>query len=159
MKMILLAAAAALAMPALAQTTPATSSPGTGMPDTATPADSTAPQSTQDTNMSPAQTDPMPATPADTANPAGTTTQTNSMPMANSAGDPVGGYQPSAPAMSGTMTPGVQPVFRAAPSPSEAYPAPAPMASYPICKKGQFDKCMNGPRSTHSREVRGRPSR
>jgi hypothetical protein len=54
----------------------------------------------------------------------------------------MGGYQPAQPPMTGTMSPGVTPTFQPAPSPSEAYPAPAPMAKYPICKKGQYDKCM-----------------
>ena len=26
--------------------------------------------------------------------------------------------------------------------PDEAYPAPPPLAHYPFCKPGQFDKCM-----------------
>lgn len=138
MKLFLLAAAAVIAMPATAQMQPGTQS-GTSTPDSATP-----------------------ATPADAANPPGTTTQ-DAMPAQSSetmpnrpAGDPVGGYQPAGSPMTGTMTPGVSPVFRAAPSPSEAYPAPAPLASYPVCRPGQFDKCMNGTRSTHSRQVRAR---
>ena len=56
--------------------------------------------------------------------------------------DPVGGYQPSHPAIMGTLPPGVKPVYVPAPSPDEAYPAPPPLAHYPICKPGQFDKCM-----------------
>ena len=56
--------------------------------------------------------------------------------------DPVGGYQPSRPAMSGPVTPGVTPVYVQAPSPDQAYPAPPPLAHYPFCKPGQFDKCM-----------------
>jgi hypothetical protein len=62
--------------------------------------------------------------------------------MANSAGDPVGGYQPAGPALSGTATPGAPVTFRAAQTPDQAFPAPAPLASYPICKAGQFDNCM-----------------
>lgn len=69
------------------------------------------------------------------------------------AGDPVGGYQPSAPPMSGPMQPGATVTFQAAQSPDQAYPAPAPMAKYPMCKPGQFDKCMQGAGSTHSRQV------
>ena len=53
-----------------------------------------------------------------------------------------GGYQPAMPAVQGTPTPGVAPTFQAAPTPAQAYPAPAPLAKYPICKKGQFDQCM-----------------
>ncbi|MGN6819348.1 MAG: hypothetical protein ACTHJR_11830 [Sphingomonas sp.] len=29
-----------------------------------------------------------------------------------------------------------------APPPEVAFPPPAPLASYPFCKRGQFDKCM-----------------
>jgi len=66
-----------------------------------------------------------------------TTTTTTTAPA-----DPVGGYQPSHPAIMGTLPPGVKPVYVQAPSPDEAYPAPPPLAHYPICKPGQFDKCM-----------------
>ena len=169
MKMFLLAAAAVIAMPALAQTTPQS---GTSTPDSATPAtpaDQTTPPADPSTTTPPSggmQSMP-PSTPADTANPAGTTTQDpmpaqttatapDAAPMGNAAGDPVGGYQPAAPALSGTPTAGVAPTFRAAPSPSEAYPAPAPLAHYPICKPGQFDNCMQGAGSTHSRQVHRR---
>jgi hypothetical protein len=37
--------------------------------------------------------------------------------------------------------PGATIVFQQAPAPDVAYPAPAPMAQYPICKKGQYDNC------------------
>ncbi|WP_448661677.1 hypothetical protein ACG3SL_13500 [Sphingomonas sp. CJ20] len=53
-----------------------------------------------------------------------------------------GGYMPAAPALSGPLTPGARVVFNQAPSPDVAYPAPAPRKSYPICKRGQFDQCM-----------------
>ena len=66
-----------------------------------------------------------------------TTTTTTTVPA-----DPVGGYQPSHPAIMGTLPPGVKPVYVQAPSPDEAYPAPPPLAHYPFCKPGQFDKCM-----------------
>ncbi|GAA0320576.1 hypothetical protein GCM10009087_33630 [Sphingomonas oligophenolica] len=56
--------------------------------------------------------------------------------------DPVGGYQPSHPAISGPVTPGVKPIYVQAPSPDQAYPAPPPLDHYPICKPGQFDKCL-----------------
>ena len=45
-------------------------------------------------------------------------------------------------AIMGTLPPGVKPVYVQAPSPDEAYPAPPPLAHYPICKPGQFDKCL-----------------
>lgn len=55
--------------------------------------------------------------------------------------DPRGGYMPSAPALSGTPMPGQPVIFVPSASPSEAYPAPAPLSHYPICKRGQFDNC------------------
>jgi hypothetical protein len=55
--------------------------------------------------------------------------------------DPVGGYQPTAPALSGTPEPGSQVIVNPSPSPSVAFPPPAPLKSYPVCKKGQFDDC------------------
>ena len=58
----------------------------------------------------------------------------------SSGSDPVGGYQPSQPMP--TASGGVQPVFTPGPSVAQAYPAPAPLQNYPICKKGQYDKCM-----------------
>ncbi|MDB5704892.1 MAG: hypothetical protein JWN66_2008 [Sphingomonas bacterium] len=56
--------------------------------------------------------------------------------------DPAGGYQPAQPAMSGPPTPGVKPTFVQAPPPDQAFPAPPPLAHYPICKRGQFDNCL-----------------
>jgi hypothetical protein len=55
--------------------------------------------------------------------------------------DPRGGYMPSGPALSGTPTPGAQIIFVPSASPGEAYPAPAPLKHYPLCKRGQFDNC------------------
>ncbi|MEO7691958.1 MAG: hypothetical protein ABIS51_21920 [Sphingomonas sp.] len=72
--------------------------------------------------------------------PAQATTTTNASTTVPA--DPVGGYQPSHPAIMGTLPPGVKPVYVQAPSPDEAYPAPPPLAHYPICKPGQFDKCL-----------------
>jgi hypothetical protein len=127
MKFILLAATALIAAPVLAQTTPA-------------PAETqTAPAGTPDQSTTPppadASTAPTDAAAA-TAGQAGTPA-----PMTTGSGDPVGGYAPTGSAVSGG-TPGTAPTFRAAPTPAEAYPAPAPLAKYPVCKKGQFDKCM-----------------
>ncbi|WP_374944837.1 hypothetical protein [Sphingomonas sp.] len=144
MKLILLAATAMLAVPALAQTTPSTDAgtmqsapPAAGTPMTADPAQ------TADPAMQ------APATPApSTDGTSGMAPQGQPMPMQSSGSmpadgtTPMGGYQPSGAPMTGTMTPGMRPTFQAAQSPSEAYPAPAPMAKYPICKKGQYDKCM-----------------
>ena len=143
MKLVLLAAAAMIAVPALAQTTPATPPADQTMPagDPAAPTDASNPNQ---------------AAPA----PIGSPTQQAPMapPMTSTTGDPVGGYQPSMPAMSGG-TAGAAPVFRPAMSPDQAYPAPAPLAHYPMCKPGQFDKCMQGAGSTHSRQVHRRRSR
>lgn len=61
---------------------------------------------------------------------------------ATTTADPVGGYQPSQPALSGPAQPGVKPTFVQAPPPDQAFPPPPPLAKYPICKRGQFDKCM-----------------
>ncbi|MDB5704893.1 MAG: hypothetical protein JWN66_2009 [Sphingomonas bacterium] len=63
-------------------------------------------------------------------------------PTDATAPDPVGGYQPAQPAMSGPATPGVKPTFVQAPPPDQAFPPPPPLAHYPICKRGQFDNCM-----------------
>ena len=130
MKLILLAATALIAAPLAAQTTPPT------------PAESTMPADQTTTDPTPETPAPMPMQ-AQGAADAATMPAQQPMPgqMQNSTMTP-GGYQPSAPAMSGTMTPGVAPIYKPAMSPSEAYPAPAPMAKYPICKKGQYDKCM-----------------
>lgn len=54
----------------------------------------------------------------------------------------MGGYQPDRPAMSGPVAPGQQVIFQAAPPPDVAYPAPPPLQHYPVCKKGQFDGCI-----------------
>jgi hypothetical protein len=57
--------------------------------------------------------------------------------------DPVGGYQPSTPLMSGTPMAGQPVIFRpSTQTPSQAYPAPAPLPEYPPCRAGQTDDCM-----------------
>lgn len=93
-----------------------------GMPafaqDTMTQQDQTVPA------PAPAQTPPPTAVPADAAT-------------------PPGGYQPSQPPLSGTPVAGQRVIFQQAPSPDQAYPAPAPLAEYPVCKRGQTDKCRN----------------
>ncbi|MES2058019.1 MAG: hypothetical protein V4564_18925 [Pseudomonadota bacterium] len=61
---------------------------------------------------------------------------------ATSAGSSPGGYGPTGSALSGPVQPGATVVFRQAPSPDQAYPAPAPLAKYPPCKRGQTDHCM-----------------
>lgn len=92
-----------------------------------------------------AQTTPAPADPAMAPQtmPAPTDPAMAPAPAGQSMGTmTTGGYQPAMPAMQGTPTPGVAPTFQAAPTPAQAFPAPAPLAKYPICKKGQFDQCM-----------------
>ena len=144
MKLILLAATALVAAPLAAQTTPA-------MPDQSTmPAEQT---TTDPTPASPAPM-PMQSQPMQQGQPMQNQSMSpTTMPQGNMPSEPTsgpmqgstmtpGGYQPSAPPMSGTMTPGVAPIYRAAPTPDQAYPAPAALDHYPICKKGQYDKCM-----------------
>lgn len=135
MKLILLAATALIAAPVLAQTTPAA------------PPAQTAPAGAADQSMTPPPADAS-TPPADAAAPAPADAApmpqaSTPAPMTTGSGDPTGGYAPTGSALSGG-TPGatVAPTFRAAPSPAEAYPAPAPMAKYPVCKKGQYDKCI-----------------
>ena len=144
MKFILLAAAAVIAAPAIAQdqtmTPPAdqTMPAPTPTPDASMPADDTmsAPDSTMSTPDTAAPTTAMPQQPP----------MAGDAPMAtggdSSMADPAGGYQPSAPPLQGTPAPGTTVRFQQAPTPDQAYPAPAPMAKYPICKKGQYDNCM-----------------
>ena len=52
---------------------------------------------------------------------------------------PPGGY---APPPASPPPPGATVVFKEAPPPNVAFPPPAPLASYPPCKRGQFDKCV-----------------
>jgi hypothetical protein len=66
---------------------------------------------------------------------------------------PAGGYQPSQPAMSGQMAPGATVRYQPAQDPATAYPAPAPKASYPICKTGQYDGCTQASDARGSRKA------
>lgn len=137
MKFALLAAAAVIATPVLAQDTPG-----------AAPTDQTAPAG-DPSRGDPSQGDPT----MQTTSAGGTQTTADTSGGAMSGGmadaptdataaDATGGYQPSGPATSGPVQPGAQVVFQQAPSPSQAFPPPPPMKSYPICKKGQYDNCM-----------------
>ena len=110
---ILMLAAFALAAPAMAQET-AMPAPAPTMPE-------------------PAPTEAAPADPAAPTAQAGTGT----MPSGET---PVGGYGPTV--TNTPVTPGATVRFQAAPSPDQAYPAPAPMDKYPVCKKGQYDNCV-----------------
>ena len=131
MKFMLLAAAAVLAAPAIAQTTPAT--PDQTMPAPADPATMPEDQTTPTDGAMPTD-----QTPTDQTMPA----QAPMAPGAQMGAESPGGYQPSMPALQGG-TPGATPMFKMAPSPSEAFPPPAPKDSYPPCKKGQYDGCTN----------------
>lgn len=70
-------------------------------------------------------------------------TQANPAPPAAPAPeDPVGGYQPSTPAIHGDTSSGQKPIFQANPmTPTQAFPPPPPLDKYPLCKKGQTDNC------------------
>jgi hypothetical protein len=139
MKFALFAAAALFATPALAQTTG-----GTG---TATPvggADGKVSSQTGQTSVD-AQTQSSAPTgqsmPTDGATTMSTTSQTGGSMSGTTGGtDPVGGYEPSQPMPMATG--GQQPTFQPGQSVAQAYPAPAPLDKYPVCKKGQYDKCM-----------------
>ena len=128
MKLILLAAVA-VASPAFAQQTGTMGTTGTGSPttmgtqsgmngDSPAPATQTMPDSTMQQPMNPSMQPPM-----------------SNGGMAN------GGYQPAQPPMAGPAPAGARVVFQQAPSVDQAYPAPAPKASYPPCKRGQTDGC------------------
>jgi len=53
-----------------------------------------------------------------------------------------GGYQPAGSPYSRQPAPGESVVFSAQPlTPTEAYPPPAPLATYPACKPKQYNQC------------------
>ncbi len=57
--------------------------------------------------------------------------------------DPKGGYAPTAPLFSAPPQPGQTVVFQPnTQTPDQAFPPPAPLPTYPICKRGQTDHCM-----------------
>ena len=125
MRFALLAAAAVFATPVFAQETPATAPTDQTVPaGDPSQADATA-TAAGAPQGDPSMQNPPPAAPTDPNMPA-----------------PAGGYQPSTMGAGGPAQPGAQVVFQPAPSPSQAFPPPPPMAKYPICKKGQYDKCM-----------------
>lgn len=182
MKLVLLAAAAAIAVPAIAQTAPSTTADPSA-PTSQTGAPTTDPSATQSTDPSAGTaTDPSmqqqptqqpqgadPGMSTQSAPPTDTTGGTmssgsmagGSMSTDPNAPDPAGGYQPTTTASSGPAQPGAPVRFQQPPSVDQAYPAPAPLSSYPVCKKGQYDNCMQasgGRRTTraHSRTRRHR---
>ena len=164
MKAMFLAAAAVIASPLLAQTgsggtaTPMNSSPTQGsttsptdpsgqtMPtDPATSPDASSGQTMQnDPSMPPQTTGSQTGSQGSMSgmNSSGSMGSTGSGMGGSGMDTPAGGYQPSQSALSGAAQPGVQPRFQAAQSPDQAYPAPQPLAKYPVCKKGQYDKCI-----------------
>ncbi|WP_066480782.1 MULTISPECIES: hypothetical protein [unclassified Sphingomonas] len=128
MKLIALAAALAVSAPALAQTMPQTptqqpTTPTAPAPDAGMTAPAQEPMAQQPMNGPTASTSPM--TPAPAAD----------------AADPAGGYMPSGPALQGTPQPGAKVIVQQSVSPDQAFPAPAPMEKYPLCKRGQYDNC------------------
>ncbi|WP_294356910.1 hypothetical protein [uncultured Sphingomonas sp.] len=156
MKSILLAAAAMIATPAIAQTTTTPADSGATMPQdqTAPPTDSTGTMTPSD----PAMSTPPTASDPTMSSQSMPTTQSSSMPAPTTGGDgtmatPAGGYQPSQPAMSGQMAPGATVRYQQAQDPNTAYPPPAPKASYPICKAGQYDGCMQASDARGSRKA------
>ena len=147
MKMMLLAAVAALALPTMATAQDAGQTMPPAATDTMTPqTDPAAPPATDmgtqtgtpdTTSGTMPQQQPQPMPPQST----GDATMASPTPAGNGTMT-AGGYEPSTPAMSGTPAPGATVRFQPAPSPSQACPPPAPKESYPICKKGQYDGCM-----------------
>lgn len=69
------------------------------------------------------------------------TSQEKSMLPGNNLASQMPGYQPAQPPVPPGTPAGTPVVFQQAPAPDVAYPPPPPMESYPICKRGQFDKC------------------
>lgn len=123
MKIMLAVACATLALPAFAQDQTTTTTPPppaasttNGIPNTAL---STSPTASN-----------------------GPRAQEGNLPSNNAAAAAGGGEQPATPAMSAPAAPGQPVVTMPSPSPDTALPAPAPLDHYPLCKKGQFDKCM-----------------
>jgi hypothetical protein len=80
----------------------------------------------------------VPALAQDTTQPA-PASGTASAATDSTASDPPGGY---APPPAPPVPPGATVVFKEAPPPDVAFPPPPPLASYPVCKRGQFDKCI-----------------
>ena len=143
MKTILLAAAAVIAVPtmAIAQDTPQqTPQTGTMQPDKTTAPDATAPA------------DAAPAPSADTTADPAMSQQQAPMQSAPSTGDAA--MPPSASPAS--PQPGATVRFQPAPSPDQASPAPAAKSEYPVCKKGQYDGCMQASDAGGKKRARAR---
>lgn len=153
MKYALLAAVAMIAAPALAQTSGTMSGTDPSVPQSTAPGSPpSAPASDTMTNSTSAPAPTM-GTSGDTGSTSGTMSTgstsggmsgMSSQQPSSGMADPAGGYAPSSNTM-GSMTP------------SQAFPAPAPMANYPVCKPGQYDDCMQASGgSSHRRATRHR---
>lgn len=68
-----------------------------------------------------------------------TTMPSAAMPSTDSSMS-IGGYGPASTTL--VVPAGAKVVYQQAPTPDQAYPAPAPLAKYPVCKRGQTDKCI-----------------
>lgn len=137
MKLFLTTALALLAAPAFAQTMP--TDPATpGKPQTMTPADPTAPAPTQTQTPTQApQTDPAPPPQTDSAAPGGgdvPNTQLSTEPTPSTGPRAQEATMPGNSAVPANMS-------NMATAPQTTAPE-QPLAHYPICKKGQFDNCM-----------------
>lgn len=76
------------------------------------------------------------------AAPAMAQTQPDEPPNVQTVDDPKGGYAPTAPLFSRPPVAGESIIFvPSTQTPTQAFPPPAPLASYPICKRGQYDNC------------------
>jgi len=72
-----------------------------------------------------------------------TTTVTTAAEPAPDGAAPLGGYAPPSPYPDGTPSPGATVIFvPSSQTPSQAFPPPAPLDHYPVCKRGQTDKCV-----------------
>ncbi len=153
-KTLLLASALAFGGTAIAQDTTTTTSADPAaqtQPMTPAPTDPAAPPPTDTTTTPPAGSTMSPTTqPAPMPNAPMNQTPTGQAPMGQTpmtapdgfqGKESSGGYMPANPPMAGMAQPGQQVQFVPAPPVAQAYPAPAPLQSYPICKKGQTDKC------------------
>ncbi|MBX9814112.1 MAG: hypothetical protein A4S12_02730 [Proteobacteria bacterium SG_bin5] len=133
---IIAAAIALIATPALAQTA------GQQTPPAEQQGQMGAGQTTTEPAPSNAPTEPSTRLSNSTAPSTGPRAQRAEVEMGNNAAARLGGgLAPSQPALQGTPQPGATIQFVPAPPPAQAFPAPAPLDAYPVCKKGQYDKC------------------
>lgn len=159
---IIAAAIALIATPALAQSAGEQTPPPAGAPIGSAPASgpvgtsqqgSDQPRTGQASSGEPVEPTTLSTATTPSQGPRARRAETD--PGNNAAARLGGGLQPSQPALSGTPQPGVTAQFIPAPPPSQAFPAPAPLARYPLCRKGQYDKCRE-PGSAPTSERRRR---